>query len=324
MKNAILILVLAAAACASPDTSGVSGTTNVGALTDWRYDPQRGYVRGNQTASENEFLEMARRTTDHEQAAGMFDLLVRYARNPSTTQEAYFGRGSALTQAGLLGEAYNSYLQFLNAFPGSDRELEAKRQLFEISRLMVTAGTTKYVLAIPYSSPEDGIQRMKRTLEMYPREDFSPSYAFWLAEYLFQEKRIDEAQVEYLFIVETYIDHPVVPAAMFKLGECELDRYKGTRFDSAPLKSADKWYQRVQEEFRASPTKQAADQRRAFVQEELASKEFAAGEFYEGKGHRNAAVAYYKYVIEKYPKTSYASLARENLIDLGVVPPDQK
>lgn len=320
MKYGLLLLLPLLGACSgSADTPGEEAPVGVG--TDWRYQPGRGYVQGDQVLGEPAFFDLTKKTADsgrHEAAAGMYDILIRNAQDPSIMQESYFGRGRSLIQINNLGDAYSTFQLYLNRFPNTDRDSEAKRQLFEVGRLMVTQGSKKYVIAIPYSSPEDGIRLMKRTLETYPREDFSPQYAFWLAEYLFQHERVDEAQVEYLFIVDQYRDHPVVPAAMLKLGECEMTRYRGIRFDTRALTEADKYYVRVLDEFPKSDMAKAAEHRRAYIQEELASKEFEDADYYEGKGFPKSAAVSYNTIIARYPKTSYAEKSRSRLKELGL------
>jgi outer membrane assembly lipoprotein YfiO len=189
---------------------------------------------------------------------------------------------------------------------------------------MTSHGTTKYVLAIPYSTAEDGIQRMRRTLQQYPNEDFSPQYALWLADFLLANEKIEEAQADYLFIVTQYDKHPVVAVALYKLGECELTRYHGIRFDTRPLTEADKYYVRVLDEFPRSAMANSAEQRRRYVHEQLASKEYENGRFYEGKGYDKSAATYYRNILTRYPKTSFAPKARERLLGMGLPVEDGK
>jgi outer membrane assembly lipoprotein YfiO len=290
--------------------------------TDWRFEPGRGYVRGTEAISEADFVNLARKasaSSDADQAAAMYDLLVRHSQSAAVMQEAYFGRGEALVKLGMLPAAYSNYQQYLSRFSGSDRDPLAKRQLFEISRSMIVRGTTRHILGVPYSSAEEGILRMKRTLETYPREDFSTQYGLWLADYLYDQERIEEAQVEYQFIEQQYgRDEPAVAVALFRIGECELSRYQGTRLDVRALTEADKYYARVLDEFPKSEIARSAAERRAYVQEQLATKEFNNGDFYRSKGYPRAAALYYRKIISQYPRTSVAVRARERLEDLGL------
>ncbi len=84
-------------------------------------------------------------------------------------------------------------------------------------------------------------------------------------------------------------------------------------FDASSLKTAKTYYERYLMLFPDDPEESYVTTTIQEIDEQIAYKEYVVGQFYERTGQTQAANLYYDMVIESWPGSKAAQMARETL-----------
>ena len=288
----------------------------------WTYDPTIGFV--NSTSSEikspEDFLILADSCAKEglsDQAIFCYDLINKSIKTGTVPEQSLFNKSSYLYQIGNLKSSHLAFRSFIKSFPSSKNLLTAKKNAMETAWKLIEKGEEKSVLGIiPYKTSQTGIKLLKESLDLYPFETFAPDFAFNLGLYYFKvDKDLFSAEQQFLSVIDRYKSHNRVSAALLMLGEIQMDRFKGIKYDSKELKDAILHLNRIMEEYPKSPEVNEAIKRRYLIIELLAEKEFQSAQYYFERNHFNAGCMYLRSLMKKYPNTKASEKAQKILKD---------
>jgi len=318
MRYAIVpcLMALYLTGCASASSTPRSNS-------EW--EPRKGVgfhnTRTGESKSEEQFLEYAQGLDKAGQVAradDAYQMINDYAIIPEVRRKALMSRAEMHFRLGRFEDAYHLYDKYARDFPTDPSAVQAKRYGMESARQLAEIGVTRGWLVFKSTSPERGIELLRKALDRYTHEEFSPWYAFWLGEFLFNLKRIDEALLEFDSVQKLYRDTDYAAQALFMMGQCELSRFKGVPFDTQPLKDALKYFERVAQEFPKSQAAVKAREMLVQVQEIMAEKEWNTAMFYKDRDKPKAVAVYLESIVTRYPKTKHAARALDELRSMGV------
>ncbi len=104
--------------------------------------------------------------------------------------------------------------------------------------------------------------------------------------------------------------------------QARLRIYQGPLYSVVPLKDAQEIAEQTLKQFpgQLGPEEQRVRQSLAMMVEQRAEREWAVAQYYDRKAEYRAAREYYKAVLEKYPKSSFAPRAAARLEEIKPLP----
>jgi len=302
---------------------------------DWEYQPGMGFIdRKTMTQkSPGEFYEhglqlaQARQTSE---ALAVFDLILNHVTEKELVERVRFRRGETLWSGSRFAEAYRALDDFLRLYPESEHAPRAKQIAMESAYLLVRDGTTENLLGLfpIIRTSKPGIALLRSILQRYPREPFTSHYYYLLAKFFVDDDELGAAETEVKFILSEYKDTVEAPKAILLQGEIGLRRYDAIDYDVKGLEDARRSFARFIDEapFLSRISEEAAafvreslpyaQEKIAFINEEMAEKEFETAEYYRSKDRSRAARLYYQSIVRLYPQTSWAAKAKDRLKEL--------
>ena len=160
------------------------------------------------------------------------------------------------------------------------------------------------------------IEIYQQILENAPFSETSPAAQFSLAEAYIGQKDYYSGKYELKKVIEDYPTSQLVDDAAYKLGYVNFLESEGHEYDQTATEEAVIYFRRFIHNFPSSP--KVADARRyiKLLRERIAASIFRKGEFYYNIKASKAANIQFKSVINRYPDTKYADLARNFLLGI--------
>jgi outer membrane protein assembly factor BamD (BamD/ComL family) len=226
------------------------------------------------------------------------------------------------------GDYYGAATDFealLYAYPNSSFAPKTKELLFESCYQLMLAGYATDVLGIeiPFIKTRGkGLKMLRAALARYPSEEFTPTFYMRLAEYFYNEREWEQAELEYRTIVELYPGSRYAADAKMGLARSAQRRFKGVDYDAEPLLEAKRQYEIVAKDYsQHEAIAQEAATKLKTIDEVLAQKDYEVAEFYMDRDLPGSARFYYKEVVRRFPQTRVALQANARLNEMGPEPP---
>jgi outer membrane protein assembly factor BamD (BamD/ComL family) len=301
----------------------------------WEYRGDAGFVHveTNQRKTPQEFYDLgvslakARQTDD---ALVVFALLIKHVPDRPLLERARFKRGETLWSGSRFLQAYQELDDFLRLYPESELAQRAKELVMDSALLLAQEGVTSSFLGfLPIlKSSKEGVEMLRSALLRFPREPFSSTYYYRLAEFLVEDEKYEEAENELKFILAEHKDTLEAPRAILLLGDIGLLKFDDIDYDTRSLQDARRNFERFVEE--APQLSLISREAAAFVKAKLpyakekigylneteAEKEWNTAEYYFGKKKYRSAKVYYDSILKNYPLTTWAAKAKERLKEI--------
>ncbi len=231
----------------------------------------------------------------------------------------------AKPRAGDLVKAYEWLEQLIAGWPSTELSDRALRKELIIAEMLLFKNRKQKIWKgmLWLSGREEGLQILDRIIDQTARETQLAEQALRLkADYHYLRGDFEEAETAYARLMRDFPRGRYHKIAMLRSGDSAMARCPGAEFDEADLLEADAYFR----DFQAKYPKDAAENniplRLSGVNERLAEKEYTIGRFYERTHNRSAAIYYFKYVIDRFEGTVWATEAQSRLIALGVAQPE--
>jgi len=220
------------------------------------------------------------------------------------------------------GKALVKYEKLLKDFPGSEYAGLSLQREFDMAQEYLQ-GRKKVVLRIiKLSGGPEGVQIMERISDRVGMEEpngIGLRAAIYVAEYYEAHEKYLDAYLKWSEIASYWETGPIAKRALYRMAEDNLAAYnyppeeKRANYDASKLTTAKTYYEKFlllyPEEAKQNEVPQKIEQ----IDEQMAEKQYTIGRYYERTGERRAANLYYDMVVQNWPKTRAAALAREAL-----------
>jgi outer membrane assembly lipoprotein YfiO len=223
----------------------------------------------------------------------------------------------------LLAELYYHWDQRLRAFYHLDELMDN----FPESKLFFPALELQYQIADEYLNgykekflgmriipqTDEAVEMLYRIQERSPGSPLAERALRRTADYYFNSSEFDLAGDAYGAFLRLYPRSPEVPQVRLRQAFASLAQFRGPRFDTTPLVDARAEFKDVQARY----PDLAADVNVANwldrIDSDLARKAYTDADFYRRTNQPRGAVYLYRYVIQTFPNTHEADLARRDL-----------
>lgn len=230
----------------------------------------------------------------------------------------------AKTRGGDLIKAYEWLQELLQGWPGTELSERALRKELIIAEMILFKGRKQKVWkgTIWLSATDEALMMLDRIIDDLARETPMAEQALRLkADYHYQIGEFEEAEIAYSRLQRDFPRGRYHKIALLRSGESALGRFPGVQFDEADLLEAEVYFQDFAQRFPEDSEPSAVPQKLARIKESRAEKDFTIGKYYERVKQYNSAIFYYRQVDTNFPATTWATLARSRLIELGAMEP---
>ncbi len=215
------------------------------------------------------------------------------------------------------------YQKVLEEYPASELRTPAVERLFSIGTMYVVEGRKKSLLWLFWiSGYETGIKVLEVVSEAEGLEDpngLGLKGAIHIVENYEKRRLHEDAYLKWLEISTVWEDGELGRRALLGMADSKHASYnenapkKRPLFDASGLKTAKTYYEKYLMRFPDDPKETYVTATMLEIDEQTAYKEYVTGQFYERTGQTQAANMYYDMVIESWPDSKAAQMARETL-----------
>lgn len=302
IRGFLRLVLVASAAVAGTGASLASAQTTAVASAE----PTHELVRAEQLLKEGKWKEA-------------HDLIVPwlhdYPKSPERDRGLY-----------LLAEVYYQNGDRIRAFYHLDELMDN----FPESKLFFTALELQYRIADSYLNGfketflgmrivpqyEEAIEMLYRIQERSPGSPLAEKALKRTADYYFNNSEFDLAGDAYGAFIRIYPRSPEIPQVRLREAFSSLAQFRGPQFDATPLIDARARFKEIQARY----PDLAADANVAGwierIDADLAHKAYLKGDFYRRTNQPHGAAFQFRYVIQTYPASKDADLARRALAAL--------
>ena len=237
-------------------------------------------------------------------------------KNPGAPaiDHALFIKGQALYARNRLFGAFLAYDELLTQNNTSVYFESVLRQEVEIARRFF-AGEKRRLLGIfRLSAKTEGIEILDRVIERWPGSELAARALMMQGDHFFEEERFIEAQETYQIIIDIYQRGAgYYPVAMYRSAEATFNQYRGAEYDSGCLDDAEVRYRLFMAAYPERAEDLGVPERLATIGDRRIGKQYATADFYRRTKKIRAARWYWNMIVERWPETEWARMARQNL-----------
>jgi len=225
-------------------------------------------------------------------------------------------------------KAAATYGRFMDHFPDNKfYDLALERQ-FQIATAFL-AGRKRPILGIfKIKGYAEGVRIMESITyrkTLHDPEGIGIRAAVAVAQSYQDRKLYDEAYYRWAEIHDQHRTNSLGRQALLNMARCRQALYRGHQYDTSDLigrplnpesyyNSAKSCYQKFKQQYPEDADDYKIEQKLNEIEEQLAWKQFEIGRYYQERGNVLSANLYYRMVVDRWPRTNIAALARKMLM----------
>ncbi len=261
---------------------------------------------------------------DFSKALSRYQDLVDDYPDSSLAPDAQFRIGVCLEENDDLYEAFQTYQSLLVNYPGKGNLGDILSRQYRIGEAFLN-GRKRNFLFLPIRSGLGTAQEIFRTVVSNAAfSKVSPRAQYGLAQALYEQGDYEEAITEYEQVLANYPGTEVIPLALFKIGECYYQIALRADYDQKEVDKAIRYLRKFVQDFPEHRNRPEADELISKLIDLKAEKAYDIALFYEAADSSEGGRLYFQEIIDTYPDSRYALLAREKIAKLPPAPPGPK
>lgn len=215
------------------------------------------------------------------------------------------------------------YQKVVEDYPASELRKPTVQRLYDIGTMYVVDGRKKVLLWVfRISGNETGIKILDVVSEAEGLDDpngLGLKSAMHVVDSYEKRLMYEDAYLKWLEISTVWEDGNLGKRALLGMADNKHASYnknpleKRPLFDASSLKTAKTYYEKYLMLFPDDPKESYVTTTMQEIDEQIAYKEYTIAQFYERTGQKQAASLYYDMVIESWPRSKAAQMARETL-----------
>jgi outer membrane protein assembly factor BamD (BamD/ComL family) len=218
--------------------------------------------------------------------------------------------------------AAKTFENMIEEYPDSELKATTQQRLFDIGKTYLR-GKKKVVLGfIRIAGHGEGVEILNRITDDIGLDDpnqLGLKSALAVAHSFEARKEHEEAYLKWLEISITWQRGELGKQALLGMAGNKHAAYtihpeeRQPLFDAANLKTAKTYYQKFVVTFPDEAKSLNIDRIILEIEQQMARKELSIGQFYQRTGQEQAANIYFNMVVETWPDTNAAQIARESV-----------
>ena len=226
-----------------------------------------------------------------------------------------FIKAEMLFCQGKLAKAGRSYDKFLAEYPESELYEVALDRQFSIATAFL-AGQKKPVLKVfKIKGSAEGEKIMEKVSDRAGQSPIAVKATQAVANSLEKRGKFDEAYYKWSEISSRWTSGQTGKDSLLNMGRCKHAAYKGPKYDASNLISAKSYYENFKLRYPKGAEELDIDEKIEQIIEQQAYKQFSIGQYYERTGNKQSANLYYQMVIDNWPGSTAAKMAKKMMSD---------
>ena len=250
---------------------------------------------------------------DYQRAATEFDKLTKQYEYSEYASKAQYYVGLCYENMNKFYIAFQNYQKAIDNFPHIENMDEIVAREFNIANLFAAKESPKVLGADILTSMDRAIEIYKKVVDNAPYGRLAEEAQFKMGEAMKKAERYDEAIQAFQKILDDYPTSTFVDKAKFEVADCANKASLKPAYDAEPTERAIKAFEDFSRENRDRVLSKEADKTIQRLRDKAAQKSLLTAQFYEKIGRYQAAIIYYKDVIETYPDSSFVNQARSKV-----------
>lgn len=252
-------------------------------------------------------------TGQTEQAGRAFDKLKKDFPEIAGPDLDAFIKAEMMFSKGKFTRAVRAYDKFLRQYPESELYEAALDRKFAIATAFL-AGQRIPVLGIfKMKGYASGVKIMEGISDSAGDAPIAKKAAVAVAESYENRAKFNEAYHKWSEILSRWPTGTMDRDALLSMARCKHAAYRGPKYDASNLISAKSYYENFRLRHPEDAAKIDVDGRLKQINEQLAYKHFSIGRYYQKTGNEQSANLYYQMVLDNWPDSSAAKMAREKI-----------
>lgn len=222
------------------------------------------------------------------------------------------------------GKALVKYEKLLKNYPGSEFADVAMQREYDTAQAYLQ-GRKKTILGfIKISGYAEGIGIMEKISDRAGIDEpngVGLNAAIAVAGHYERTEQYLEGYLKWSEVASYWETGPIGKRAMYRMAEDNFAAYnvpdpaKRPRFDASKLTTAKTYYEKFLALYPDDAKKEDVPAKIKVIDEEMACKQFTIGQYYRRVGKHQAAYLYFDMVIQTWPKTEAAEMARQAIAE---------
>lgn len=224
-----------------------------------------------------------------------------------------FMKAEMLFAKGKFTKAVENYNKFLDEFPQSEFCEVALDREFAIATAFLSGQKIRVLGLFKISGFATGEKIMEKITDRAGDAPIAKKAALAVVEALEKRGDFTEAYDKWSQISSRWPTGQMGKDALLGMARCKHAVYRGPKYNATNLISAKSYYESFRQRYPQDANELGIDKKIAQINEQLAYKQFNVGSYYERTDSIEAAYFYYRMVVDNWPGTTAAKMAKERV-----------
>jgi outer membrane protein assembly factor BamD (BamD/ComL family) len=222
-------------------------------------------------------------------------------------------KAEMLFAKGKFTKAVENYNKFLDEFPQSEFCEVALDREFAIATAFLSGQKIRVLGLFKISGFATGEKIMEKITDRAGDAPIAKKAALAVVEALEKRGDFTEAYDKWSQISSRWPTGQMGKDALLGMARCKHAVYRGPKYNATNLISAKSYYESFRQRYPQDANELGIDKKIAQINEQLAYKQFNVGSYYERTDSIEAAYFYYRMVVDNWPGTTAAKMAKERV-----------
>jgi outer membrane assembly lipoprotein YfiO len=205
------------------------------------------------------------------------------------------------------------YQKVIQNYPFSEKIDEIIKRQFRIGNRFYSKPGSKLAGMELLDSLDKALEVYNQVIENAPYGKYAPKSQFKIGECYKRLMQYNEAVAAFQKVIDEYPKSPLVKEARYEVANCAYLASLRPDYDQELTDEAIEEYKKFASQSGNIKLRKQAAGIITQLEEKKAESIFKTASFYERGRHYKSAALYYEEILDKYPNTAHAELARHKL-----------
>ena len=225
-----------------------------------------------------------------------------------------FIKAEVLYCKGKFTKAARSYDRFLAKFPESGLYEAALERQFAIATAFLSGQKKSILKVFKMRGYDEGARIMESISDRAGDAPVGVKAALALARSYEKRGKFNEAYQQWSLISSRWSTGQIGVEALLGMARCKDAAYRGPKYDASDLISAKSYYENYRLRYPEKAKEINIDEILKQIEGQLAYKKFYIGKYYQDAGSKQSANFYYQMVIDDWPGSVAAKMAKKEMV----------
>jgi outer membrane protein assembly factor BamD len=260
-----------------------------------------------------EYAQGLEKNAKYNNAAHAYQALIKAFPTSPYAPQAQLKIAECHEKNGDLYEAFKAYEKMLDNYPKDANYEDILKRENRIGELYIK-GKKRNLWRFPIIPAVDkGIEILEAIIKNAPYSAIAPQAQFMVGTAYKRQGKYTEAITAYEKILKDYTDTPWYEEALYQVGWCNYKKSRGFSYDQLSAKEAVVYFERFISEFPQSKHTEKTKQMLNELSHRQGKGILEIAHYYDKHHYKEAAIMYYKDIVEKFPETEEAQIAEKRL-----------